>query len=538
MNSVKEATDLRLGRGGRHRAPRRATSSRPWAVVLVVVCAQMLIWLDTSILNVAVTTLADPVKGLGASPAELEWVASAYTLVFASTLLAGGALADRFGPRTTLLAGLALFASASAAAAFAANPTWLIAARAVMGAGSALLMPATLSVIVQSTPPEKRTRAIAIWSSSSGLGVAVGPLAGGALLSHFWWGSVFLVNVPIVVGCLAGVVVVVPKLGGARRQVLDLPGLALSVLALSGLVYGIIDLGNRESWYGPHVLLPLGLGAVLLVAFVARQRTSYAPSLDLRLFRLPGFTAGCVVLLLAFMTLNGHLFYAAFYLQGPRGFSPMHAGTVMIAPAVGIVLGSQASPMASRLLSARWTVAAGMLVMGATYVCYLWFNGQTPTLVIVTLLWLQGFGMGLIGTPLTAAMMSRVPQNLAGAGSALSSVTRQVGGTLGVAMTGSILSGVYQERMAGAALPGSGSRLPPGAVQAARTSAEAARSLAASLRLPQLAEEADRAFLDAMHVATFWISVLAFVALALCVVGLRVRVRGRHRKGAIGGYRG
>ncbi|MGO4758535.1 MFS transporter, partial [Streptomyces sp. 2MCAF27] len=214
----------------------KAAPSRPWAVVLVVVCAQMLIWLDTSILNVAVTTLADPDRGLGATPAELEWVASASTLVFAGTLFAGGALADRFGPRTTLLAGLALFGAASGAGAFAGSPAWLIVARGFMGAGSALLMPATLSIIVRSTPAEKRTRAIAIWSSSSGLGVAVGPVVGGALLSHFWWGSVFLVNVPIVALCLAGVAAFVPELGGARRQVLDLPGLALSVLGLGGLV--------------------------------------------------------------------------------------------------------------------------------------------------------------------------------------------------------------------------------------------------------------------------------------------------------------
>lgn len=326
----------------------KAAPSRAWPVLVVVVCAQMLIWLDTSVLNVAVTTLADPDEGLGATPAELEWVASAYTLVF-GTLFAGGALADRFGPRTTLIAGLALFGAASGAGAFASSPAWLIVARAFMGAGSALLMPATLSVIVQSTPEEKRTRAIAIWSSSSGLGVAVGPVVGGALLSHFWWGSVFLVNVPIVALCLAGVVAVVPELKGPRRRVLDLPGMGLSVLGLGGVVYGIIELGNGRTWYGPHVFLPLLLGGALLTAFVAGQRRSPAPSLDLRLFRQPGFTAGSVVLLIAFMALAGHLFYAAFYLQGPRGLSPADAGTVMIAAAVGIVLGSQASPAMSRI---------------------------------------------------------------------------------------------------------------------------------------------------------------------------------------------
>ncbi|MGW6902996.1 MFS transporter [Streptomyces sp. NPDC054940] len=505
------------------RTDRQASPTRSWPVLLVVVCAQMLIWLDTSILNVAVTTLADPAAGLGATPAELEWVASAYTLVFAGALFAGGALADRFGPRTTLLAGLALFGAASAAGAFAPDAGWLIVARAFMGAGSALLMPATLSVIVQSTPEEKRTRAIAIWSSSSGLGVAVGPVVGGVLLDHFWWGSVFLANVPIVALCLAGVVAVVPALKGPGRRVLDLPGLAQSVLGLGGVVYGIIELGNGRTWYGAHVLLPLVLGGALLAVFVAGQRRSPAPSLDLRLFRQPGFTAGSVVLLIAFMALAGHLFYAAFYLQGPRGLSPADAGTVMIAAAVGIVLGSQASPAMSRLLSARWTIAAGVLATAATYVGYLWFDGGTPIPVIAALLWVQGFGMGLVGTPVTAVMMRGVPPQLSGAGSAVNSVTRQVGGTLGVAMAGSILSAVYRDRMAETALPVGPQGLSADAAEQARTSAETARSLAGSLRLPELTAAADRAFLDAMYTATFWTAVLAFAGFVVAVVGLRAR---------------
>ncbi|EMF55239.1 MFS transporter [Streptomyces bottropensis] len=500
-----------------------ASPARSWPVLLVVVCAQMLIWLDTSILNVAVTTLADPVEGLGATPGELEWVASAYTLVVACTLFAGGALADRFGPRRTLVAGLALIGVASGAGAFVDSPAWLIVARAFMGAGSGLLMPATLTVIVQSTPEEKRTRAIAIWSSSSGLGVAVGPVAGGALLSHFWWGSVFLVNVPIVALCLPAVLAVVPDLGGSRRRVLDLPGLALSVLGLGGVVYGIIELGGGSVWYGPHVLLPLVLGGVVLAVFVAGQRRSAAPSLDLRLFRQPGFTAGSVVLLIAFMALAGHLFYAAFYLQGPRGLSPADAGTVMIAAAVGIVLGSQASPALSRLWSARWTVASGVLATALTYVAYAWLDGSTPLWVVAVLLWIQGFGMGLVGTPVTAVMMRGVPPRLAGAGSAVNSVTRQVGGTLGVAMAGSILAGVYRHRMAEAELPGATRGLSPAAEEQARASAEAARSLSRSLDLPELATTADRAFLDAMHAATLSVAALALIGCAVAVVGLRTR---------------
>ncbi|MET8980064.1 MFS transporter [Streptomyces sp. NPDC004539] len=506
------------GRVGRHRPDPRA-----WPLLLVVVCAQMLIWLDTSVLNVAVTTLADPSEGLGASPAQLEWVASAYTLVFAGALFAGGALADRFGPRSTLLAGLFLFGAASAAGAFAPSADWLVVARAFMGAGSALLMPATLSVIVQCTPPERRARAIAIWSSSSALGVAVGPVVGGVLLSHFWWGAVFLVNVPIVAVCAVGTAAVVPALRGSGQRVLDLPGLALSVLGLSGVVYGVVELGNGQSWYGAHVLLPVAVGAALLAAFVAVQRRSPAPGLDLRLFRRPGFTAGSVVLLISFGALAGHLFYAAFYLQGPRGLSPADAGLVMIAAAVGIVLGSQASPTLSRRLSARWTVTVGVLITALTYVGYLWFDQGTPIPVVVALLFAQGFGMGSVGTPVTTAMMSAVPQQLAGAGSAVNSVTRQVGGTLGVALAGSVLSAVYRDRMAHTALPGEAQGLSAEAARQARGSAEAARSLAGSLRLPELSAAADRAFLAAMDAATFWTAVVALAGAVVAAVGLRAR---------------
>jgi hypothetical protein len=177
----------------------------------------------------------------------------------------------------------------------------------------------------------------------------------------------------------------------------------------------------------------------------------------------------------------------------------------------------------SRLLSARWTVAAGVLATAATYVGYLWFDGRTPILTVAALLWVQGFGMGLVGTPVTAVMMSGVPPHLAGAGSAVNSVTRQVGGTLGVAMAGSVLSGVYRARMADAELPDDAQGLTTGAEEQARTSAEAARSLAGSLRLPELAATADRAFLDAMYAATFWTAVLALVGFAVCIVGLRAR---------------
>lgn len=500
----------------------RTRPASVWSVVAVMVSAQMLIWLDNSILNVAMTTLADPVSGLGAGSGDLEWIASSYTLVFASTLIAGGALADRFGPRTILRTGLVVFAVASAVGAYAAEPMQLIVARGFMGAGSGLLMPATLSIIVRLTPAAQRTRAIAIWGSSSGLGVAIGPVAGGALLSQFWWGSVLLINVPVVVACLIGVAAVVPAAHGGGHRQLDLPSLALSILGFGGVVYGVIEVGQQVPWTSPRAYAPVLGGVALIAAFVLNQRWSAAPSIDLRLLSQRRFAAGNIVLLLAFMGLSGQLFFAAFYLQGPRGLTPQTAGTIMVAAAAGIILGSLLAPAASRLVSVRWTTAAGVLACGATYVSYLWFDQRTPLVSIGVMLLVQGFGMGILGTPLTVAMMSDVPPHLTGAGSAIGSVTRQLGSMLGVAVTGSLLAAEYRYELAPAL-----ARLPAQHQEQARTSVEAARALSRSLGLPTLAEAADRAFLSAMHTAAILTALLTVLGFVVAAVGLYVG--GRHR---------
>jgi EmrB/QacA subfamily drug resistance transporter len=490
----------------------------PWAVVGVMVSAQMLIWLDNSILNVAMATIADPVAGLGAGSGSLEWIAGSYSLVFASTLLAGGTLADRFGPRRTLIAGLLFFAAAAAAGAYAATAAHLIVCRGLMGAGSGLLMPSTLSIIIRCTSPEQRTRAIAIWGSASGFGVAIGPVAGGLLLSHFWWGSVFLVNVPIVIGCLAGIAAVVPALPAAGRRRLDLSGLLLSVVGFGGVVYGITELGRQTPWTSPRVFVPVLGGLAVIVVFVVGQLRSAAPSLDPRLFTRRRFAAGNAVLLLAFMALSGQLFFAAFYLQGPRGLTPATAGGVMVAAAVGIVLGSLSAPTAVRFVSARWTTAGGVLASGLTYAIYPWFDERTSLVVIVLMLFVQGFGMGILGTPVTVTMMADVPAHLTGAGSAVGSATRQLGSALGVAVVGSVLAAVYRDRLA-PALPA----FPGELRERALTSVEAARSTG----LPALSAAADSAFLAAMSVAALVAALLAVVGFVVAATGLHVR--GRHR---------
>jgi len=472
---VKRVSDLSGAVEGRVRP------TRTWAVVAVAVAAHMLLWLDNSILNIALETLADPVRGLGANAGELAWASSSYSLVLASAMFAGGALGDRYGPRATLFAGLLVFSAASAFAAFSGSALELIVTRGLMGVGSALVIPATLSIIVRTTSDAQRSRAIALWASASGLGVALGPVLGGVLLARFWWGSVFLINVPIVLACLVGVVAFVPRLTFADRRPLDPFGLVLSVLGLGSLVYGIIEGGQRADWLGVGVLVPLVLGVLLLVWFVLVQRSAEHPSFDVKLFAVRQFTGGSVALLFTFFGLTGQLFATAFYLQGIRGLTPLGAGLVMVAAAVGIVVGNLVSPRITGWLTVRWTVVGGMLLAIATFATYVTFDQGTSIAFLVVLLVVQGFGMGMISAPITTAMMAVLPPRVSGAGAAINSAMRQVGGALGTAVLGSVLTASYHRL-----ITPSLARLPEAVRDQAAESAQGARAVAARRREPRV----------------------------------------------------
>jgi EmrB/QacA subfamily drug resistance transporter len=491
---------------------RRRGGTRTWAVVAVAVAAQTLLWLDNSILNIAMETLADPVRGLGANAGELAWASSSYSLVLAAAMFAGGALGDRYGPRATLVAGLVVFSSASALAAFSGSALELVVTRGLMGLGSALLMPATLSIIVRATSDAQRSKAIALWASASGVGVALGPVLGGVLLARFWWGSVFLINVPIVLACLAGVVAFVPRLSFADRRPLDPLGLVLSVLGLGFLVYAVIEGGQRADWLGPGVLVPLVLGVLLLTWFVLVQRSAEHPSFDVKLFAVRQFTGGSIALLFTFFGLTGQMFATAFYLQGIRGLTPLGAGLVMVAAAVGIVVGNLVSPGVTARLTVRWTVVGGMLLAIATFASYVAFDRGTPIALLVVMLLVQGFGMGLISAPITTAMMAVLPPRVSGAGAAINSAMRQVGGALGTAVLGSVLTAAYHRQIA-PSLP----RLPEAVREQAAESAQGARAVAAAAREPWLLDAANHAFLQAMYTSSTWATLLSLVGVAFVI---------------------
>ncbi|GAB3961478.1 MFS transporter [Actinoallomurus acanthiterrae] len=493
-------------------------SERQWWIVAVAVLAQTLVLLDNTVLNIAMETLADPVRGLGADASDLAWAVASFSLVFAAGSFAGGALADRYGPRRVLVAGLATLAVASMPAAFSTNAAELIAARAVMGAGGALITPATLAIVTRGTAPAVRTRAIAIWASSGGVAVALGPVVGGALISRFWWGAIFLLNVPVVAVCLVGAVLFVPALRYPERRPLDLPGLALSMLGLGLLVYGVIQGGRRLGWSSPATLTPLLAGLAVLAVFVLVQRARAGSALDVRLFTEPRFAGGSVTLLLLFFGLAGQLFYCAFYLQGVHGLSAPAAGAVMMAAAGGIVLGNQVSPAVTRLLTVRWTALTGILLASATFGSYVAFDAGTPVAWFVVMLVVQGAAVGLVVAPMTTEMMAVLPPAQTGAGAAVSAAMRPVGSTLGVAVLGSVLAAGYR-RAIGPTVDG----LPRRLRERALDSAEETRALARSLHRPELVAAADHAYLHAMRVTAVWTALLSLAGAVLVVGFFRPR---------------
>ena len=489
---------------------------RTWAAVLgVAVLAQTAAAMDSSVLNLAVKTLADPVAGLGAGTGELAWAISAYTVVYAAAMFAGGALADRFGPRWALCTGLAVFIVTSTLAAFSVTPLELVLCRGGMGVGAALITPATLSIALRASTPRQRPKAVAIWASAAAVGLALGPIVGGLLLSRLWWGSVFLINVPIAVICLVGIALWVPRLGVDQRRPLDWAGLALSFGGLLGVVYGVIQIGGDVGWDSPSVLAPLLAGLALLAVFAVQQSRSRAPSFDVRLFLRRRFAGGSLVLTVAFFGITGQLFYASFYLQDVLGLSPLGAGLAIAPTAVGILAGNLLAPALVRLFSVRPVASVGMVVTIGTLACYLLFDAHTPVVLFGLMILVQGFAMGTVVVPATSAAMGDLPPERSGAGSAVTSGLRQLGSTLGTAVGSTILAAWYRSGLRPAL-----SGLTDGQAQQALGSTQAALSVARATGRPELAEAATSAFLHAMRITAGASAVLGLTGLVLIAVCL------------------
>jgi EmrB/QacA subfamily drug resistance transporter len=485
-------------------------------ILVVLMSCSLLIWLDNTVLSTTLETLADPVRGLDASPAELQWATGSYTLAFATLMFTAGALGDRFGHRALLVTGLVVFAGSSVWAAYAGDAGQLIAARAAMGVGSALIMPADLAILMWTFTGPARTSAIAVFSTSAGVGMAVGPVLAGVLLDHFWWGSVFLVNVPVVALTLAGIAMLVPNFRSPVRRPSDPAGMALSISGLAALAYGLIRAGQVAAWSRTDVWAPIAVGLVLLAAFVLVELHIKMPSFDPRLLAQRTFGGGNVALGLLLFTVAAITFYNAFYLQGARGFSPTEAGLAGLPTAFGAIVGA---PLGARLVRRSSLLAvtpASLAVAALTMGAYGFLGLDTPLVRIELLLLVQGLSIGMVIGPVTAALISSLPLERAGAGSAVTNTVRQTGSVIGIAVGGTIMSIVYQR-----AIEPSLTDLPEPVRDRARISAEQARHVATAIHRPALAHAADDAFLHAMHVGAVWIMLAGLLGAAVLVLALR-----------------
>ncbi|MFD5451333.1 MFS transporter [Streptomyces sp. NPDC003470] len=493
---------------------------RRWAILGVLMLSLLIVVLDNSILNVAIKTISTPEPtGLGATQSELEWAINAYTLVFAGLLFTAGLLGDRLGRKKVLLGGLAVFGIGSALAAFSGSPGQLVAFRAVMGLGAAFVMPATLAVLMNVFEREEQPKAIGIWAGGVGLAIAIGPITGGLLLDHFWWGSVFLVNVPIVVVALALMLWLVPDSRDPNPGRLDPVGVVLSVVGLVLLVYGIIKGGQLADFTDPTVLATIGAGLAVLVAFVVYEKRSSHPSIDVTYFRNKVFSAAIAAIALVFFALMGVTFFSVFYTQSVLGYSPLETGLLMLPLAAAQLIFAPRARLLVDRFGNRATTTAGMVLIAAMLAAFATLEADTPVWLLEVYFFLMGTGMAHIMTPTSVVIMQALPREKAGSASALSNTFRQVGGALGIAVLGSVLSTAYRT-----GIEGDLDRVPADLRHTAGESIEATLGVAAKLgpRGEALVGPAHDAFLHAMHVTALWgagVAVLGVVVVALFLPG-------------------
>jgi EmrB/QacA subfamily drug resistance transporter len=493
---------------------------RRWFTLLTLCVSLMVIGLDNTILNVALPTLqhAKDAGGLGASGSQLQWIVDSYTIVFAGLLLTAGSLGDRFGRYRGLAIGLAVFGTGSALSAFAPSASMLIATRALMGIGGAFIMPSTLSVLTNVfTEPRERAKAIGIWAGVSALGIGVGPVAGGALLTHFWWGSVFLVNIPVVIAGLVLGYLFVPESRDPAAPRLDPLGSILSIAGLSALLWAIIE-GPSHGWTSPEVLGGFAIGLAILAAFLAWELHTDEPMLDIRFFENPRFSAASGAITLTFLCLFGTIFLLTQYLQAVLGYSTVKAGAVLIPQAAVLMIFAPMSTRWVHRFGNKAVVATGMLIVSGSLLLMRTLGTGSGLLHVIVVTVVLGLGMANIMAPATESIMGSLPRDKAGVGSAMNDTTRQVGGAVGVALLGSILSSRYGASVSDAL---SGRGVPAGFVRTARDSVGAALKLVSEApgarRLaPAIVPASHNAFVHGLHTAT----TAAAALLALAAVGV------------------
>ncbi len=489
--------------------------------VLLTVCAAVLaINLDTTIVNVALPSIS---TDLDAGTRALQWIVDGYNLAFAALVLAAGSLSDRYGRRPALILGLVGFAAASMVGAVVDSSGALIAARVAMGMAAAVIFPTTLSII-SNTFRERRERAAAlgVWGAVVGIGVAAGPVTGGVLLEHFAWGSVFWALVPLALVTAVAAYVLVPESRDPAVPRLDLPGLGLSVAMLSALVYTIIE-APEHGWASARTVGGFAVSALLVLLFVAVERRTADkgghPMLDLGLFRDRRFSAASGAVTVTFFALFGFIFLITQYFQFVRGYGALSTGARILPVALSIAAASVVGALLAPRVGTKLVVTSGLVLFGTSF---LWIStvavDASYATVIVPQMVLMGLGMGFISTPATESILLVLPPARAGVGSAVNDATRELGGTLGVAVVGSVFSSVYAGHLA----EGAWSRMPAGVLERAQDSVGAATSIAAGQ--PQLAQALQDAFMTGLHTSSLVVGLLCIVGAVVGAFALPGRV--------------
>ena len=414
----------------------KGENAREKVIVLLTMCfALAMAMLDNTVVNIALPTIQ---RRLNATVSDLQWIIDGYVLVFASLLLTGGILGDRYGRKKMFLTGLAIFTLASLGCGLSASGTQLIAFRALQGVGAALLMPGTLSILTVTFPPEERARAIGLWAGVSGLALALGPTLGGWIVEQGGWETVFFINVPIGVIAFAVAWRTVRESVSVETRHLDLPGLALGTGGLFTLTYGLIE-ANQRGWSDGLIVGSLVTAAVLLVGFVIWEHRSPRAMMPLTFFRIPAFSAGNAVAFSVSLGMFSIFLFVTLYMQAIRGYTPLQAGVRFLPMTLMIIVSAPTAGHIAQRIGPRIPMTYGLTMVSAGLFGLTFIQPDTPFWVLAILFVMMGNGIGSTMAPMTAAVMGAVGPQRAGLGSAMTNTSREVGGVLGIALLGTVL---------------------------------------------------------------------------------------------------
>lgn len=499
---------------------------RRWWTLAVLCLSLLIVFVGNSSLNVAIPTLS---RDLHATESELQWVVAAYSLVFAGLLFSTGAIGDRFGRKGALQLGLLGFLVAAVLASMSTEMWQLIACRALMGAAAAFIMPSTLSIVVNVFPAEERTKAIAIWAGTTGAAGAIGPVASGWLLGHFWYGSVFLINVPIIAVALVAGWFLVPTSRDPEEAKLDPVGAVLSIVGISSLVYALIE-APAAGWASTQTIAAFGIAVVVLALFVAWELRVDEPMLDMHFFRNPAFSSGTGGMILVFLAMYGVMFLLSQYLQLVLNYSALATALRLLPMAPIMIVVAPLTPRLSARFGANRVVSGGMVLIAVGFGMLQQVGLHTgyPYLLLTFIPLVSGIALAM--SPMTAAIMSAVPTRRAGAGSAMNDASRELGAALGVAVLGSLASSHYRS-----ALDSHLGSVSAGAHDTATSSLAGALQVASGLTRSAagaLTRAADQAFVGGIHLAALGGALLALVA---AVIVYRFLPRHLEPEGAMAG---